>query len=438
MLWESALWESVDPCIQLVQNTADELELKDDACHGTYQKFASVAITQATMLLLIANLCVVFLCQLGGWRGPDAPRWASSLRWRGMEPVLVMAVGLGFFLPIAPIAVVAAARQNATQTPEQLTSPRHDWIAIGMPACFAGLVPALAGAFVYLLARHRELGVFDQLHSEPEKSEKQDGSDRFVGDASELIVGDPKAATKGIFHYINANEHEIHSELNHEKPGLKWRKVDARPADGVELTNETLRKVLGTGRMILTQPELDQVVQEVGIDPKSTIRVNGSWFRLANGTDSVKDEWERGFQAGVVSREDMDNLRYVLECKAGSSDKRFQNGWQRDRDPVSGNLLEARKGADGNGMVLADFAASDEAIDAGLDITRAWHDFDVTLAQTSYLCSSLVPNRFPVLQTSLCCASTPCPRSRSSITPLGLQERGPHLCIATRCRAPCS
>ena len=43
------------------------------------------------------------------------------------------------------------------------------------------------------------------------------------------------------------------------------------------------------------------------------------------------------------SEEEKECRDYVLYKEAGSSDKNFQNDWKRDRDPLTGEVLESRQ-----------------------------------------------------------------------------------------------
>ena len=319
-MWPFLLWESIvpEPCLRLADNAQNEYELKDARCHDTYHNFASVSVVQASILLCVANLCVLFLCQLGGWRGSDTMQCTSSSFWHGKESLLAILVSVVFILPVLPISVSTSqivVSANATWHTELLTKTRRDWVTMGLSACFFGVAPLLCGLRVLLLARKQALDIINELHSATEDRKGQatgprmvdplvsEQDDRFVGDAKDIIVGKPETAATGIWRYILADEHAVHEQLS-------------------------------------------------------------------RGVACVKDEWERGFQAGCVTSEDLNNLNYILEQCAGSSDMHFQNGWQRDRDPLTGELLQERTRHDGTGMKLEDFVASRSAQRAGLDVTH--------------------------------------------------------------------
>ena len=82
--------------------------------------------------------------------------------------------------------------------------------------------------------------------------------------------------------------------------------------------------------------------------------------KIKRGVDALREEWE-----AVGTEADLDNLRYVLDEEAGSSNETFQHGWKRDRGP-NGALLPERQRRGGGGMRLNDFVRSKEARDANL------------------------------------------------------------------------
>jgi hypothetical protein len=90
---------------------------------------------------------------------------------------------------------------------------------------------------------------------------------------------------------------------------------------------------------------------------------------LKRGTGCVVDEWERARSTGWATETDLENLRYILDTPAGSSDEKFQYGWKRDR-AEDGSSLPSRTNGDGTGMRLADFANGAFAQRAGLTASQ--------------------------------------------------------------------
>jgi len=70
------------------------------------------------------------------------------------------------------------------------------------------------------------------------------------------------------------------------------------------------------------------------------------------------------------TEDDKECCKYVCDMEAGSSDKTFQGGQQRDCDR-DGNLLPSRQRPDGKGMTLADFLDHMDAVEANLDLAEA-------------------------------------------------------------------
>ena len=58
----------------------------------------------------------------------------------------------------------------------------------------------------------------------------------------------------------------------------------------------------------------------------------------AKGIEAIREEWSIAQQKGIASSDDLENVRYVLDMKAGSSKTPFQHGWMRDHttegDPI--------------------------------------------------------------------------------------------------------
>ena len=81
-------------------------------------------------------------------------------------------------------------------------------------------------------------------------------------------------------------------------------------------------------------------------------------MQAGRGLQAINEEMDR-----YGEPEEKECRDYVLHEEAGSSDKTFQNGWMRDRDPETGKVLESRQIDDPSapggkrGMRFADFMA---------------------------------------------------------------------------------
>ena len=320
LLWSFMIFERCrgmifgSDCVRIGWGIANA-DAHDVSFEFKYHVFATLSIVQSPATLLIANLCVVFACQLGGW---TSERVVRCSRRPGAKAISTSLASAATFLPLVPVTLLMSKMSAPTNfsLDVAINEARIAWMSIGMPVCFGAAVPLLCGLIVFWLGTRSSLNLFDKLHgttnSDGSDTDDHDArgatvtllspgtpSDRFTGDAKDLVVGRPEAAATGIWKFIQADEHRVHAEL-------------------------------------------------------------------LRGTACVIDEWERGFTNGSVGRADLENLRYVLSCPAGSSDTQFQNGWQRDRHPDTGALLEERMREDGSGMTLEDFAADPSALKADL------------------------------------------------------------------------
>lgn len=74
------------------------------------------------------------------------------------------------------------------------------------------------------------------------------------------------------------------------------------------------------------------------------------------GLEAINEEIDQ-----LGTDEEKECRDYVLYSEAGSSDRTFQNGWKRDCDPVTGEVLESRQVPDAQapggkrGMKFNDF-----------------------------------------------------------------------------------
>ena len=289
-------------------------------CQEIYHQCATFHNVQASIMLLIANLCVVFLYQLGGWartRVDDDPQKARShaeaaaracgkrvvrLVMSHREAVCTALAGVALFLPLWPVSRLitgdsAPARHEINAT---INNIRKDYVSIGMPAVFSGLLPLLCGLYVGWLASSKLLDVYSQLHTHALLS-KPTPSNRFTG--RNLVVGRPEAAAAGIEQFIRAEG--IHDKLKQEK-------------------------------------------------------------------ECVVKEWENAFANNHLQKSDMNELRYVLDHRAGSNNEPSpHNGCKRDCHPETGELLPNRKRSDDLGMTLEDiFDAAIAARQAGLTLAH--------------------------------------------------------------------
>ena len=78
--------------------------------------------------------------------------------------------------------------------------------------------------------------------------------------------------------------------------------------------------------------------------------------QVGRGLEAITEEIENN-----GTDEDKECRNYVLQEKAGASEKEFQNGWKRDCHPETGHVLPERQVADvataggKRGMRFADF-----------------------------------------------------------------------------------
>ena len=305
-------------------------------CETEYRLFATSTSVQTPALLIVANLCLVFLCQLGWHRTSSLHELLTSIngsdQHRRAAAMFVWLNGSLFFLPLIPVTSLMAGivnmgeLHNAT-SPVMITGARKMWVSIGMPSL--GLaVPAFCGLLMLQLRDRRSLNLFHLLHdrrsdisassnskvqgtSESDKPlvSHAEATERFIG--KPLIVGQPAATSRGIWKFIQQDENSMHLKI------------------------------------------------------------------ASSGVNCVVDEWNEAFEQNKgVKRDDLDQLDYVLNQHAGSNDDKFQNGWQRDRDPKNkasdGNFKVAadRVRSDGKGMLLDDFVNSDQAVRAGLTLSH--------------------------------------------------------------------
>ena len=124
---------------------------------------------------------------------------------------------------------------------------------------------------------------------------------------------------------------------------LLARLKEAAKRAGYEMQASSGRQMAGgkyddAGKMVLGLPN----DAALGIVPFLNVGDESAFLHLvARGLEGMKEEIEaRG------SDDDKECRDYVLYAQAGSSDKAFQNGWMRDRDPVTGEVFESRLIAD--------------------------------------------------------------------------------------------
>ena len=158
---------------------------------------------------------------------------------------------------------------------------------------------------------------------------------KFVGQARDLIFGAPRIAATGLFVFMQARA-RVHAcvpaTLHVACSGAVY--LSAHP-------NFTACLPLSESHWL--QADEREVRQ-----------------RLGHGLVALREEW-----VACGTDEDLENLAYILDEEAGSSDECFQHGWMRDRAP-DGAALPERMTADGSGYRLADFLKLKQARDAHL------------------------------------------------------------------------
>ena len=102
--------------------------------------------------------------------------------------------------------------------------------------------------------------------------------------------------------------------------------------------------------------------------------------KLAKGVAAVVEEWQGALRAGDATSSDIENVEYVLAGEAGSSSKRFQHGWIRDRAPDHESSALPERTIHGRGMRLADFENQPQVRTAKLSTA---HVFALRLYTTS-------------------------------------------------------
>ena len=296
---------SSNECIRLGYMPLDHpnLTAHQVSCDKTYHDFANLSLRlHAPLLLLVANLCIVFLFQLGGWS------LDQCAKRRGVrEAILTLLTGAVFLLPLVPVTVLSA------------NGAMRIFTSLVIPMCFAAVLPLLCGLLVWWLDHKCALDLFNQLHGAYGRSGANSSisahtalrpllspsckEDRFNGDANDLVVGEPKLSAKGIWHFMRVDRQDMDEKLRH-------------------------------------------------------------------GPDCIVDEWKHALKNGHIEQADLEHLDYVLESPAGSSEKSFQNGWLRDCDPETKELIPERMRADGSGKKLEDFAADESAQKANLSLSH--------------------------------------------------------------------
>ena len=311
-------------CLRYNLRGKDELGLYDDGangCEAMYATLARIIIFQAGAMLVIANLSIVFLYQVGERTNEVSRAWTQSLRTRlssmasrkfgtsarkiiGLpmdynEAFITAALGIAFFLPLIPICALCEPEVD-------LGSAWLMWMWAGVPVLFV-VLPAACAVCVTMLKSRELLNVTNWLHgtwatddAETTMGGQQLGY-RFVGDAKDMVTGRPEEAATGLWNFIQADEHTVHQAL-----------------------------------------------------------------KQGDDTTCLRKEWDEAFRMGSATYKDLENLTYVLEKPAGSSDKAFQFGWKRDKHPETDELLVDRLNADGGGMMLDGFLLHADARKARL------------------------------------------------------------------------
>ena len=141
---------SSNECIRLGYMPLDHpnLTAHQVSCDKTYHDFANLSLRlHAPLLLLVANLCIVFLFQLGGWS------LDQCAKRRGVrEAILTLLTGAVFLLPLVPVTVLSA------------NGAMRIFTSLVIPMCFAAVLPLLCGLLVWWLDHKCALDLFNQLH----------------------------------------------------------------------------------------------------------------------------------------------------------------------------------------------------------------------------------------------------------------------------------
>ena len=116
------------------------------------------------------------------------------------------------------------------------------------------------------------------------------------------------------------------------------------------------------------QDKFDTEKLVMGLPPDAGLGI-GPFLNYKAGQEALQTQAGRGLEAiieeidqnGTV--EEQECCKYVLHKEAGSDETRFQNGWKRDCDPLTGEVLECRQVPDPTarggrrGMRFSDFMA---------------------------------------------------------------------------------
>ena len=128
-LWIFVLFNtfSSNECIRLGYMPLDHpnVTAHQASCDKTYHDFANLSLRlHAPLLLLVANLCIVFLFQLGGWS------LDQCAKRRGVrEAILTLLTGAVFLLPLVPVTVLSA------------NGAMRIFTSLVIPMCFAAVLP---------------------------------------------------------------------------------------------------------------------------------------------------------------------------------------------------------------------------------------------------------------------------------------------------------
>ena len=127
--------------------------LNSESCMIEYHTSAGIAIDlHAPVLLIMANVCLVFLCQLGrcglGRCGAITPASGHYVH----DAVHIWVISTAFYLPMAPLSILMSEDSTPTgllNFTAAVNVARKTWVSIGMPSCFAVLLPLACGCWSF-------------------------------------------------------------------------------------------------------------------------------------------------------------------------------------------------------------------------------------------------------------------------------------------------
>ena len=342
LLWELAVHDSQQrsSCLQFDQRVYDMQQTPE--CLSTFHGFQSANLIQATALIVLGNLCLVISAQL------DDP----SRRWRGLlyrcVPIALRVAIHCFCLSSLLLYWLIKSWHTETTSPlnasEAVIQPLPPLASYSVAPALFGM-PVLCMVLVLCLQNGGALLAFSSLYPNelPKANVKADEGVEKADDQAKLT---PKSST-----WLDASAGEPSSQGDKFCADGQHELIVGRPEDAA------------TGLFEFME------VDEAGVREK-----------LAKGVAAVVEEWQGALRAGDATSSDIENVEYVLAGEAGSSSKRFQHGWIRDRAPDHESSALPERTIHGRGMRLADFENQPQVRTAKLSTA---HVFALRLYTTS-------------------------------------------------------